>query len=95
MLGGGGHRHPTTTPASCAVRGEDRHPILGLRPQCGKRTARSRRKGLPRPLTRAVVTTAARGRKKGPQRGLRDPQRGLRLPPRPGQEMLRAAAAQQ
>ncbi|KAJ1130632.1 hypothetical protein NDU88_008983 [Pleurodeles waltl] len=63
---GGGRRHPTTTLASRAVRGEDRRPILGLKPRLIRRTARSWRKGPPRapralrPLTQAAASPAAR-----------------------------------
>ncbi|KAJ1113026.1 hypothetical protein NDU88_001286 [Pleurodeles waltl] len=63
MMLGGGRRHPTTTPASRAVRIEDRRPILGFRPRQSRRTARGRRKGLlraPRPLPRAAASPAAR-----------------------------------
>ncbi|KAJ1173350.1 hypothetical protein NDU88_005186 [Pleurodeles waltl] len=49
--------------ASCAVRGENRDPILGLRPRRAITTVRGRRKGpprAPRPLTRAAACPAAR-----------------------------------
>ncbi|KAJ1093989.1 hypothetical protein NDU88_007075 [Pleurodeles waltl] len=54
---GGELRHPTTMSASHAVRGEDRDPILGLRPRCIRRETprlplRSGRE-TPRPLLRS------------------------------------------
>ncbi|KAJ1193370.1 hypothetical protein NDU88_002668 [Pleurodeles waltl] len=48
--------------ASRAVRGEDRDPVLGLRPRRILTAARGRRKGQPRapqPLTRAAAFPAA------------------------------------
>ncbi|KAJ1084581.1 hypothetical protein NDU88_004727 [Pleurodeles waltl] len=68
-----------TTPASHAVCGEDRCPILCIWPRRRKRTARGRRKGPPRalrPLPRAAVPTVVRSWKKGPLRAPRPPKRG-------------------
>ncbi|KAJ1137317.1 hypothetical protein NDU88_003729 [Pleurodeles waltl] len=51
------------TLTSHAVCGEDRRPILGLRPRRIRRTARGWRKGPPRapqPLTRPAASPAAR-----------------------------------
>ncbi|KAJ1201348.1 hypothetical protein NDU88_005160 [Pleurodeles waltl] len=49
--------------ASRTVRGEDRDPILGLRPRRVLMTARGQRKGplrAPRPLTRTAASPTAR-----------------------------------
>ncbi|KAJ1153195.1 hypothetical protein NDU88_005957 [Pleurodeles waltl] len=59
---GGGPGHPRTELTLRAERGEDRDPILGLRPCGALKIARGRRKGplrVPRPLTRAAASPAA------------------------------------
>ncbi|KAJ1084597.1 hypothetical protein NDU88_004743 [Pleurodeles waltl] len=59
----GGPGHPNVLINLCAERGEGRDPILGLRPCRAQKAARGGRKGprrVPRPLTRATVSPAAR-----------------------------------
>ncbi|KAJ1171080.1 hypothetical protein NDU88_002951 [Pleurodeles waltl] len=67
----GAHRHPTTTLAPRTVRGEDRRPILGLRPRRIKETARGRRKGPPRGPRHSTLAAASPAARPGDVAGRR------------------------